>query len=202
MINTIDQVSTEIRNHDYENPNMLGSIPVSKTENICVFKNSYEAVNGHSGKNSEPTNSVFSYITETSQIDIRTSGWETEHFLIKQKALSTYVPDNTLFQRTDTHSIPAYTASEDAENFISANHLAHYTELVSKFITDCFGKLYSVIIAKHLDPELGDEYIVFNITIDGNIDEMIDCYDLLCEQVSREIPASIRQLIRLSLNPF
>ena len=92
-----------------------------------------------------------------------------------------YIPDETI-EQSDKWGIKEY--------------LIIAISLVKKY----FPTYYDLNFSLQRDYEIDDEWVTIDVSIDGDIEELLDSYDKYIENLVYEIPWPERDKIRLSYN--
>lgn len=88
--------------------------------------------------------------------------------------------------------------SEDVINYSSEHNLQSYLDITIDLIDEFFTSLESSYIEVENDPEFEDEWLLINIAIRGDINSVVEQYDLFISEYVKMIPLPERNKIRLS----
>ena len=90
--------------------------------------------------------------------------------------------------------------SLDMVRFCLRNGIWQYLTVAIGLIEECFPSIRQLRLQTEEDPETGDEWLVLDITIEGEVDEVLDNYDNYTDRFVSSVPWPKRDKIRLSYN--
>jgi hypothetical protein len=108
-----------------------------------------------------------------------------------------YDPQLTTSKQTPKEQLKAR-LNQDIENLSIEKDLSKFLHKAFDIIYHSFSFVRDVRLLQEQDPETDEEWILIDITVDGEIDEILDSYDNYVTKWVSTAPLDIRENIRLS----
>jgi hypothetical protein len=83
-------------------------------------------------------------------------------------------------------------------SFCSQRDILQYLLDAIRLVKSCFPTLQELQIEPEKDPETDDEWLVLDVTVKGDVNEILDQYDNYTDQWVSSVPWPERNMIRLS----
>ncbi len=80
--------------------------------------------------------------------------------------------------------------------------LRQYLQTAFDIIYQSFPLIRKLRLLQEQDPETDEEWLLIDITVDGEIEEILDSYDDYVKKWVSSVPSSVRENIRLSYNIY
>jgi len=77
-----------------------------------------------------------------------------------------------------------------------------YLQTTFDIIYQSFPLIRKLRLLQEQDPETDEEWLLIDITVDGEIEEILDGYDGYVKKWVSSVPSSVRENIRLSYNIY
>ena len=90
--------------------------------------------------------------------------------------------------------------SDELANFCSAHGLLSYIPVAVELIERCFPSLQELRLLHEQDPETDEEWLVLDITLQGDEEPVLEANDRYTDSWVAAVPWEIQQKVRLSYN--
>ena len=90
--------------------------------------------------------------------------------------------------------------SEDLLRFCSQQGILPYLPIAIDLVRTCFPSLQELHSQREQDPETGEEWLVLDVVIQGDEEQVLDAYDRYTDHWVSAVPWPERNKIRLSYN--
>ena len=92
--------------------------------------------------------------------------------------------------------------NQDIANLSIQKGLSQFLHKAFDIIYQSFPLIRDVRLLQEQDPETDEEWILIDITVDGDIEEVLDSYDNYVKKWVSSVPSALRENIRLSYNIY
>jgi len=90
--------------------------------------------------------------------------------------------------------------SHDVVQFCSQKDIFPYLQTAIETIYDCFPSVKNLHVLSEQDPETDDEWLLIDVTLEGNVTEILDLYDEYTRRWVTLTPLFVRNNIRVTYN--
>ncbi len=95
---------------------------------------------------------------------------------------------------------PQAQLSDELTNFCSEHGLLSYIPVAMELIERCFPSLQELHLLHEQDPETDEEWLVLDITLQGDEKQILEAYDRYTDSWVVAVPWPAQQKVRLSYN--
>ena len=88
--------------------------------------------------------------------------------------------------------------TNEARNFCSRQGVTQYLPIAIELIESCFPSMQECRMAPEQDPDTGEEWLSIDITVSGDVGDVLECDEKFIEQYVSSVPWPERDKIRLS----
>ena len=98
--------------------------------------------------------------------------------------------------------LPEAPLTPQVSEFCSQKGISEYLETTLKIIKENFPPVRGLHLLKEQDPEVEEQWLLIDITVDGSIDNILEGYDHYIDQWVKSVPEPVRKNIRLSYSVY
>ena len=99
-------------------------------------------------------------------------------------------------------NLPEARLMPEVSEFCSQKGISEYLDTTLKIIKESFPPVRGLHLLKEQDPEVEEQWLLIDITVDGSIDNILEGYDHYVDQWVKSVPESVRKNIRLSYSVY
>jgi len=116
--------------------------------------------------------------------------------------ISTGYESRDLSSSIAERNLPEARLMPEVSEFCSQKGISEYLDTTLEIIKESFPPVRGLHLLKEQDPEVEEQWLLIDITVDGSIDNILEGYDHYVDQWVKSVPESVRKNIRLSYSVY